>query len=39
MAQVGTIPAKREKPRVNSPLGNLDDLARHLILRVLAVPA
>ncbi len=39
MAQVGPIPAKPEKARVHSPLGNLTDLARHLILGVLAVPA
>ena len=39
MAQVGAIPAKPEKARVHSPLGDLTDLARHLILWVSAVPA
>src|SRR5438445_13793879 len=39
IAQFGPIRAKREKVRVHSPLGNTADLARHLILWVLAVPA
>ncbi len=39
MAQVGPFPAKGEKGRIHKPLGNAGDLARHLILRVLAVPA
>ena len=39
IAQVGATPAKTEKVRVHSPLGNMADLARHLILWALAVPA
>ncbi len=39
IAQVQPIPAKPEKVRVHNPLGNTTDLARHLILWVLAVPA
>src|ERR1700676_424110 len=39
IAQVGATPAKAEKVRVHSPLGNMADLARHLILWALAVPA
>jgi hypothetical protein len=39
MAQVGPIPIKPKKVRVHSPLGNTADLARHLILWALAVPA
>jgi len=39
MAQESAIPAKDEKGRIHKLLGNGFDLARHLILRVLAVPA
>jgi hypothetical protein len=39
MAQVAPNPPEREKTRVHKPLGNARDLARHLILWVLAVPA
>src|ERR1700681_4560104 len=39
IAQVGATPAKTEKVRVHSPLGSMADLARHLILWALAVPA
>jgi hypothetical protein len=39
MAQIGPDPIKPEKVRVHNPLGNAADLARHLILWVLAVPA
>lgn len=39
MAQVGFPPAKGEKVRIHKPLGNSADLARHLILWVMAVPA
>jgi len=39
MAQDRATPAKGENSRIHNPLGNASDLARHLILRVLAVPA
>jgi len=39
MAQPALVQANPEKPRVHSPLGHSDDLARHLILGVLTVPA
>jgi hypothetical protein len=39
MAQGGPIHQKLEKIRIHKPLGNAADLARHLILSVLAVPA
>jgi hypothetical protein len=39
MAQEDAILAKGEKVRIHSLLGNDPDLARHLILRVPAVPA
>jgi len=39
MAQDRATPAKGEKGRIHKLLGNDADLARHLILRVLAVPA
>jgi hypothetical protein len=39
MAQERAIPAKDEKGRIHNLLGNGFDLARHLILWVLAVPA
>jgi len=39
MAQERAIPAKGEKGRIHNLLVNGPDLARHLILRVLAVPA
>jgi hypothetical protein len=39
MAQESAIPAKGEKGRIHNLLGIGFDLARHLILRVLAVPA
>jgi len=39
MAHVGSNPAKPQKTRVHKPLGNLADLARHLILWCPAVPA
>ncbi|MET3911989.1 hypothetical protein ABID59_006356 [Bradyrhizobium sp. S3.3.6] len=39
MAHCTAMLAKREKPRFHSPLGKPPDLARHLILTVLAVPA
>jgi hypothetical protein len=39
MVQEGRVPAKGEKARVHNSLGNAADLARHLILGSLAVPA
>jgi hypothetical protein len=39
MAQLAPVHAKLEKPRVHSLLGDSDDLARHLILWGLTVPA
>ncbi len=39
MAQVGPFHVEGEKGRIHKPLGNSADLARHLILGVLAVPA
>jgi len=39
MAQVEAFAEKAEKGRIHKLLGNGFDLARHLILRVLAVPA
>jgi hypothetical protein len=39
MAQPPPIQVKLEKPRIHNLLGDSDDLARHLILWVLAVPA
>jgi hypothetical protein len=39
MAHCTAIRVKPENTRFHSPLGNTPDLARHLILRVLAVPA
>jgi hypothetical protein len=39
MAQERAIPAPGENGRIHSLLGIGADLARHLILRVLAVPA
>jgi hypothetical protein len=39
MAQPVLQCAKAEKLRIHKPLGNADDLARHLILWGLAVPA
>ncbi len=39
MAQFGLEPQNPEKVRVHNPLGNAPDLARHLILWVVAVPA
>ena len=39
MAQVGRHSATAEKARVHNLLGNKADLARHLILSRLAVPA
>jgi len=39
MAQERAIPVKGEKDRIHNLLGIGPDLARHLILRVLAVPA
>jgi len=39
MAQAWAFPAKGENGRIHKPLGTYADLARHLILWVLAVPA
>jgi len=39
MAQERAIPATGEKSRIHKLLGNDADLARHLILWVMAVPA
>jgi hypothetical protein len=39
MAQPAPIRKKPEKPRVFNPLADAGDLARHLILWVLTVPA
>jgi hypothetical protein len=39
MAQEDATPAKAEKSRIHNPLGIGFDLARHLILKVPAVPA
>jgi hypothetical protein len=39
MAQAWAFPATGENGRIHKLLGNYGDLARHLILRVPAVPA
>jgi len=39
MAQLRLIPANPENTRVHNPLGSQTDLARHLILSPVAVPA
>jgi hypothetical protein len=39
MAQVEAFAVKAEKGRIHKPLGNSADLARHLILWGMAVPA
>src|SRR5260221_2849908 len=38
IAHIGPHPEKSEKVRVHSPLGNLNDLARHLILSTRLYP-